>query len=52
MNAKRNCYFIIELANWNESEFQTHLRKVIPLNKLISFDLHPNERSRIYPKLN
>jgi hypothetical protein len=39
--------FIIELANWNESEFKTHWDKIIPLNKLTAHDL--NERQRIYP---
>jgi len=41
--------FIIELANWNESEINTDLENVVPLNKLTSFDLHPDERQRIYP---
>ena len=39
--------FIIELANWNKSEFKTHWGKIIPLNKLTAHDL--NERQRIYP---
>jgi len=39
--------FIIELANWNKSEFKTHWDKIIPLNKLTAHDL--NERQRIYP---
>ena len=39
--------FVIELANWNESEFKTHLGEIIPLNKLTVHDL--NERQRIYP---
>ncbi len=39
--------FIIELANWNESEFKTHWGKIITLNKLTAHDL--NERQRIYP---
>jgi hypothetical protein len=39
--------FIIELANWNESEFKTHWGKIISLNKLTAHDL--NERQRIYP---
>ena len=39
--------FIIELANWNESEFKTHWGKIIKLNKLTAHDLH--ERQRIYP---
>ena len=41
--------FIIELANWNESEFKTYWGEIIPLNKLTSSDLHPDERQRIYP---
>ena len=41
--------FVIEIANWNKSEFKTHWGKVIPLNKLTSFDLHPDQRPRIYP---
>jgi hypothetical protein len=39
--------FIIELANWSESEFKTHWGKIITLNKLTTHDL--NERQRIYP---
>ena len=39
--------FIIELANWNKSEFKTHWGKIISLNKLTAYDL--NERQRIYP---
>ena len=39
--------FIIELANWNKSEFKTHWGKIIPLNKLTAHDL--DERQRIYP---
>lgn len=39
--------FIIELANWNESEFKTHWGKIISLNKLTAHDL--DERQRIYP---
>lgn len=39
--------FIIELANWNESEFKNHWEKIISLNKLTAHDL--NERKRIYP---
>lgn len=39
--------FIIELANWNESEFKTHWNKIIPLNKLTTRDL--DKRQRIYP---
>ena len=39
--------FIIELANWNKSEFKTHWGKIISLNKLTAHDL--NERQRIYP---
>ena len=39
--------FIIELANWNESEFKTSWDKIIPINKLTAHDL--NNRQRIYP---
>ncbi|MGY5353429.1 DUF4304 domain-containing protein [Wenyingzhuangia sp. IMCC45467] len=39
--------FIIELANWNESEFKTDFGKIISINKLTAHDL--NERQRIYP---
>ena len=39
--------FIIELANWNKSEFKTHWNKIIPLNKLTAHDL--DKRQRIYP---
>ena len=39
--------FVIELANWNESEFKAPWGKVIPLNKLTAHDL--NQRQRIYP---
>lgn len=39
--------FIIELANWKETEFKTHWGKLIPLNKLTAHDLF--ERKRIYP---
>jgi len=39
--------FIIELANWNKSEFNTHWGKIIPLNKLTALDL--DKRQRIYP---
>ena len=39
--------FIIELANWNESEFKTHWDEIIPLNKLSARDL--SKRQRIYP---
>lgn len=40
--------FIIEIANWKETEFITSWGKIIPLNKLTVFDL--NKRHRIYPK--
>ena len=39
--------FVIELANWNRSEFKTHWGKIIPLKKLTAHDL--KERQRIYP---
>ena len=39
--------FIIELANWNGTEFKTHWDKIIPLNKLTAHDL--DKRQRIYP---
>ena len=39
--------FVIELANWNESEFKTSWDKLIPINKLTAHDL--NKRQRIYP---
>ncbi|UAB83773.1 DUF4304 domain-containing protein [Zunongwangia sp. SCSIO 43204] len=39
--------FVIEIANFNKSEFKTHWGKIIPLNKLTAHDL--NERQRIYP---
>ena len=39
--------FVIELANWNESEFKTHWGEIIPVNKLTAHDL--NNRQRIYP---
>tara|TARA_R110001583_G_scaffold172166_1_gene325868 strand:- start:111 stop:542 length:432 start_codon:yes stop_codon:yes gene_type:complete len=38
--------FIIELANWNKSEFKNYWDKIIPLNKLTAHDL--NKRQRIH----
>ena len=39
--------FVIEIANWNESDFKTPWNETIPLNKLTTHDL--NKRQRIYP---
>ena len=42
--------FVIEIANYYESEFTTSWGKNIPLNKLTAHDLSSFKRKRIYPK--
>jgi len=42
--------FVIETANFEESEFKTHWGKIIPLNKLKASYLSHNERCRFYPE--